>query len=79
MMTRNAVIASERRLFDDFFKIDEVLVAHERFSGGMSATQRRLVFERGELDRSIAFEHRPQRGGSGRAIQSTRTGVAPPR
>ena len=47
-MTRKAIIARERRLFDDFFKIDEVLVAHERFGGGMSATERRLVFERGD-------------------------------
>lgn len=47
-MSGKAVIARQRRLFDDFFKIDEFLVAHEQIGGAMSALQRRLVFERGD-------------------------------
>ncbi|HMK69696.1 MAG TPA: NUDIX hydrolase [Xanthobacteraceae bacterium] len=47
-MSGGAVIERERRVFDDFFKIDEFLVAHVRIDGAMSASQRRLVFERGD-------------------------------
>jgi nudix-type nucleoside diphosphatase (YffH/AdpP family) len=47
-MSGRAVIARQSRLFDDFFKIDEFLVAHEQINGAMSALQRRLVFERGD-------------------------------
>lgn len=45
---RRAEIRSRRRLFDDFFKIDEVVVAHERFDGTISPPGRSLVFERGD-------------------------------
>jgi nudix-type nucleoside diphosphatase (YffH/AdpP family) len=48
MMPGRAVIARQRRVFDDFFKIDELFVAHEKADGAMSAVQRRLVFERGD-------------------------------
>jgi len=47
-MSGRAVIQRQRRVFDDFFKIDEFLTAHEKIDGGMSAVQRRLVFERGD-------------------------------
>jgi len=47
-MSGRAVIERERRVFDDFFKIDEFLVSHERIDGTMSAGQKRLVFERGD-------------------------------
>ncbi len=47
-MSGRAVIERQRRVFDDFFKIDEFLVAHEKIDGAMSAGQRRLVFERGD-------------------------------
>lgn len=45
---RKAKIRSQKRLFDDFFKIDEVIVSHERQDGTMSPDERRLVFERGD-------------------------------
>ncbi len=45
---RRVKIRKETRLFDDFFKIDEVIVSHEQFNGRMSAYQRRLIFERGD-------------------------------
>jgi len=47
-MPRKAVIQQQRRIFDDFFKIDELMVSHEQIDGTMSAVQRRLVFERGD-------------------------------
>jgi len=47
-MPGRAVIQRQRRVFDDFFKIDEFLVSHEQTDGTMSAGQRRLVFERGD-------------------------------
>src|SRR6266436_2146930 len=47
-MPGKAVIQQERRIFDDFFQVDELIVAHERIDGTMSAGQRRLVFERGD-------------------------------
>jgi len=47
-MSGRAVIERERRVFDDFFKIDEFLVSHEQIDGTMSAGQKRLVFERGD-------------------------------
>ena len=47
-MSGRAVIERERRVFDDFFKIDEFLVSHEQIDGTMSASQKRLVFERGD-------------------------------
>ncbi len=47
-MSGRAVIEQQRRVFDDFFKIDELLVTHEQIDGTMSAVQKRLVFERGD-------------------------------
>jgi ADP-ribose pyrophosphatase len=47
-MPRKAVIRRESRVFDDFFKIDELVVSHEQVDGTMSSDQRRLVFERGD-------------------------------
>jgi nudix-type nucleoside diphosphatase (YffH/AdpP family) len=45
---RRVVIKSEKRLLDDFFKIDEYIVSFEQYDGKMSAAQRRLNFERGD-------------------------------
>ena len=47
-MSARAVIHRQRRLFDDFFKVDELLVSHRQIDSTMSAVQRRLVFERGD-------------------------------
>lgn len=46
--SRKAVIRKTTRLFNDFFKIDEVMVSHERRDGTMSPDERRLIFERGD-------------------------------
>src|SRR5712692_9613010 len=47
-MPRKAIIQRESRVFDDFFKVDELIVSHQQTDGTMSADQRRLVFERGD-------------------------------
>jgi nudix-type nucleoside diphosphatase (YffH/AdpP family) len=47
-MPCKAVIKRERRIFDDFFQIDEIVVSHEQADGTMSADTRQLVFERGD-------------------------------
>ena len=47
-MSRKAVIQQQRLVFDDFFKIDQLIVSHEQLDGTMSAPQKRLVFERGD-------------------------------
>ena len=41
-------IHDQKRLLDDFFKVDEVKVSHERHDGDMSPDERRLIFERGD-------------------------------
>ena len=60
IMVGTAVIAHQRRLFDDFFKIDELMVAHLQNDGTMSSVQRRLVFERGDSVAVLLF-NRDQR------------------
>ncbi len=47
-MPHKAVIKRQDRIFDKFFKIDELVVSHEQVDGTMSADQTRLVFERGD-------------------------------
>jgi len=53
---RRVDIRSQQRLFDDFFKIDELIVRHERYDGGMSGAERRLVFERGDAVAVLLFD-----------------------
>ena len=52
---RRVDIRSQQRLFDDFFKIDELIVGHERYDGSMSCAERRLVFERGDAVAALLF------------------------
>jgi nudix-type nucleoside diphosphatase (YffH/AdpP family) len=47
---------SQRRLFDDFFKVDELIVVHQRYDGTMSGPERRLVFERGDAVAVLLFD-----------------------
>jgi nudix-type nucleoside diphosphatase (YffH/AdpP family) len=53
---RRVEIRRQKRLFDDFFKIDELIVAHQRFDGSMSDDERRLVFERGDTVAVLLFD-----------------------
>jgi nudix-type nucleoside diphosphatase (YffH/AdpP family) len=52
---RRVEIQWQKRLFDDFFKIDEFIVTHERQNGSMSREERRLVFERGDSAAVLLF------------------------
>jgi nudix-type nucleoside diphosphatase (YffH/AdpP family) len=52
---RKVEIQSKRRLVDDFFQLDEVVVAHEKFDGSMSEPKRTLVFERGDSAAALLF------------------------
>jgi ADP-ribose pyrophosphatase len=45
---RKVEIISRKRVFDDFFKIDEARLRFERYDGAMSEPVRRLNFERGD-------------------------------
>jgi nudix-type nucleoside diphosphatase (YffH/AdpP family) len=45
---REVVIERQRRVFDDFLKVDEFIVAHEQIDGKLGAAQKRLVYERGD-------------------------------
>jgi len=52
---RKVEIRKKTRIFDDFFKIDELVVAYQKCDGSMSADQRRLVFERGDAAAVLLF------------------------
>ena len=41
-------ILESKRVLDDFFQIDDVILQHEKFSGSLSKPVRRLNLERGE-------------------------------
>jgi nudix-type nucleoside diphosphatase (YffH/AdpP family) len=47
-----------RRVFDDFFKIDEAELRFERYDGTMSEVVRRLNFERGDSAAALLFDAR---------------------
>src|SRR5499426_3897703 len=51
-------IISRRRVFDDFFKIDEAKLRFERYDGSMSETVRRLNFERGDSAAALLLNTR---------------------
>jgi nudix-type nucleoside diphosphatase (YffH/AdpP family) len=53
---RRVEICGQKRLFDDFFKVDELVVRHQRYDGGMSGEERRLVFERGDAIAVLLFD-----------------------
>src|SRR5437763_1368949 len=42
------IVRNKRRVFDGYFKLDEVTVSHRQFDGSMSDDQTLLVFERGD-------------------------------
>jgi ADP-ribose pyrophosphatase len=57
---RAVSVRSRRRLFDDFFKVDEAEVSFERPDGTMTPVVRRLVFERGDSVATVVW-HRDWR------------------
>jgi nudix-type nucleoside diphosphatase (YffH/AdpP family) len=54
-LPRRVDIRKQSCLFDDFFKINELVVSHERADGTMSPEQRRLIFERGDSAAVLLF------------------------
>ncbi|MGB0524992.1 MAG: NUDIX domain-containing protein [Flammeovirgaceae bacterium] len=42
------IIEKEQLVLDDYFKVGEAILQHERFDGSMSPAMRRLNFERGD-------------------------------
>jgi nudix-type nucleoside diphosphatase (YffH/AdpP family) len=53
---RRVEICGQKRLLDDFFKVDELVVRHQRYDGDMSGKERRLVFERGDAVAVLLFD-----------------------
>jgi ADP-ribose pyrophosphatase len=51
-------IISRRRVFDDFFKIEEARLRFERYDGTMSEPVRRLNFERGDSVAALLVDPR---------------------
>lgn len=49
-------IRRQRRIFDDVFKIDEVIVSQRRNDGTAGREERRLVFERGDSVAVLLFD-----------------------
>lgn len=47
-MKKKVVIEKKGKVLDDFFKVEEVHLKHEKFDGSMSESMRRLNFERGD-------------------------------
>ena len=50
-----AKIIGKRRVFDNFFKIDELTLQYQQFKGDMGSPVTRLVFERGDSVAAILF------------------------
>jgi ADP-ribose pyrophosphatase len=48
-------VHKQNRILDDFFKVDEMIVSHQKTDGSMSAEQRRLIFERGDSAAVLLF------------------------
>ena len=48
-------IKKKKRVYDDFFKVDEAFLKYEKFDGRMSDTVRRLNFERGDAAAALIF------------------------
>jgi nudix-type nucleoside diphosphatase (YffH/AdpP family) len=49
------VVRDKRRIFDGFFKLDEVTVSHLQFDGSMSADKTVLILERGDSVAALIF------------------------
>lgn len=55
-VARRVEIRAQKCLFDDFFKVDELIISHERYDGSMSGDERRLVFARGDAVAVLLFD-----------------------
>jgi nudix-type nucleoside diphosphatase (YffH/AdpP family) len=52
---RKVEVRWQKRILDDFFKVDEVLVSYQRNDGTMGPDQRRFIFERGDAAAVMLF------------------------
>jgi ADP-ribose pyrophosphatase len=48
-------IQQVKRVYDDFFKVDEAFIRYEKYDGRMSETERCLSFERGDAIGVLVF------------------------
>jgi nudix-type nucleoside diphosphatase (YffH/AdpP family) len=58
---KKVIIEKTRRIFNDFFKIEEAYLRYEQFDGQMSPVVRRLNFERGDSVAALIFNPKTQR------------------
>ena len=58
---KKVVVERASRVFDDVFAIDEAWVSFEKLDGTMSASQRRLVFERGDSVAALLHDREADR------------------
>jgi nudix-type nucleoside diphosphatase (YffH/AdpP family) len=54
-MSRKVEIEKKSTIFNDFFKIEEAYLRYECFNGQMTATLRRLNFERGDAVAALLY------------------------
>jgi ADP-ribose pyrophosphatase len=54
-------VLQKKRVFDDFFKIDEAVIRFEKFNGQMSPPVKRLNFERGDAAAVLIFNPETQK------------------
>jgi nudix-type nucleoside diphosphatase (YffH/AdpP family) len=57
---KKVIIEQKKRIFDDFFKIEETQLRYEQFDGQMSPVVRRLNFERGDSVAALIFNPEQQ-------------------
>src|SRR5580658_10287442 len=48
-------VIGKRRVWDGFFKIDELKLRYQKFNGDMTSPMTRLVFERGDSVAAVLF------------------------
>ncbi|HXE85609.1 MAG TPA: NUDIX hydrolase [Hyphomicrobiaceae bacterium] len=53
--SRDVVVRDKRRVFDGFFKLDEITVSHRLSTGAMSADRKSLIFERGDSVAALIY------------------------
>ena len=53
---RKVEIQSRKRMLDDFFKVDEIVLRHERADGRMTRSLRRLHLDRGDGVAALLFK-----------------------
>jgi len=58
---KNVEICKKKRVFDDFFKIDQAMVRFEKFDKEMSQPVRRLNFERGDAVAVLVYNKETRR------------------